>query len=95
MVLELWTPNRLHAAHLVVLGSAGALVLFGALYTAHSPTRRRSWFMPQGTTRAQMTTHAAILPSLQPLPSIEPRPVVSAKKNKTRQNFLQKKNSGG
>ena len=55
MVLELWTANRLHAAHLVVLGSAGALVLFGA----NSPsTRHRSWSMPRDTTWAELTTYS-------------------------------------
>ena len=52
------------------LGQAGVLVLFGA----HSPpTRRRSWFMPRGSARAQLTTDAAILPTLRPLPSIQPK----------------------
>ena len=62
MVLELWS-------HSAVLGGAGVLVLFGA----HGPpTRRRSWFMPRGTTRAQLATYAAILPTLKPCPSIGP-----------------------
>ena len=42
-------------------------------FSAHSPpTRRRSGFMPRGTTPAHPTTNAAVIPARWPLPSIEP-----------------------
>ena len=42
-------------------------------FSAHSPpTRRRSGFMPRGTTPAHPTTNAALIPARWPLPSIEP-----------------------
>ena len=64
-VIQLRTP---HCRRFGDLGESCALVLFGA----HSPLARcRSWFMPRGTTRAELTTDAAILPTLRPLPSIE------------------------
>ena len=46
--------NATAAARATMLGGADALVLFGA----HSPPtcRSRSWFMPGGTTWAQLST---------------------------------------